>query len=274
MATDLGAQFRALHRPGQPCLMANAWDVGSAKLLKAAGLQALGTTSAGLAFTLGAPDGVAVTRDMHLAHAEDLVAATGLPISGDLENGYGDSPEECAETVRLAAEAGLAGCGIEDTRLPGTEAYHFELAAERIAAAVAAARSLPGDFVLTARSDVALYDPSGVDEAMRRVRAFAAAGADCVFAPMRADVQAMRQLCAEVVCPVNVLVLGEYMDLGQAGIAALGAARISIGARLAQLSAQLVSDVAKRMLDEGSFADFEGAMSSGRLNAILDGAAP
>ena len=204
MATDLGAQFRALHRPGQPCLMANAWDVGSAKLLKAAGLQALGTTSAGLAFTLGAPDGVAVTRDMHLAHAEDLVAATGLPISGDLENGYGDSPEECAETVRLAAEAGLAGCGIEDTRLPGTEAYPFELAAERIAAAVAAARSLPGDFVLTARSDVALYDPNGVDEAMRRVRAFAAAGADCVFAPMRADVQAMRQLCAEVVCPVNV----------------------------------------------------------------------
>lgn len=269
MTQDLGAAFRALHRKGQPCLMANAWDVGSAKLLKAAGVEALGTTSAGFAFALGEPDGVAVTRDMHLAHAQDLVAATGLPISGDLENGYGDSPEDCAETVRLAAEAGLAGCGIEDTILPGSEAYPFDLAVARIQAAVAAARALPHDFVLTARSDVALYESDGVEEAMRRVRAFAAAGADCVFAPMGAHVAAQRALCAEVACPVNILVLGDYMALGRAGIAALGAARISIGARLAQLSAQMVTDVAGRMLSEGTFLDFEKAMPSGTLNAIL-----
>lgn len=269
MRTDLGATFRALHCKGQPLLMTNAWDVGSAKLLQAAGVQALGTTSAGFAFTLGAPDGQAVTRDMHLAHAADLVAATGLPISGDLENGYGDSPEACAETVRLAAEAGLAGCGIEDTALPGTEAYPFDLAVERIEAAVAAARALPGDFVLTARSDVALYDPSAVDEAMRRARAFAAAGADCVFAPMAGHVAAQRALCAEVKCPVNILVLGEYMQLGRNGLADLGAARISIGARLAQLSAQMVTDVARRMQDEGSFMDFDRAMPSDVLNDIL-----
>ena len=138
---DPGATFRALHRPGDPFVLANAWDAGSARVLAALGAQAIGTTSAGFAFTLGLPDGARISRDQALAHAGGLVAATSLPVSGDLENGYGETPDEVAETIRLAAEAGLAGASIEDTDLPGSGAYWFDLAVERVRAASAAARA-------------------------------------------------------------------------------------------------------------------------------------
>jgi 2-methylisocitrate lyase-like PEP mutase family enzyme len=267
--TDLGATFRDLHRPGDPVLMPNPWDMGTGKLMKAAGAQALGTTSAGVAFAIGHPDGEAVTRDLHLAHAEDLVAATGLPISGDLENGYGDAPEDVAETVRLAAEAGLAGCGIEDTRLPGTEPYAFDLAVERIRAAVAAARALPRDFVLTARTDVTLLGTHGADEAVRRLLAFAEAGADCLFAPMPGDLDAQKRLTAATDVPVNVLAIGDYRALGRSGIAALGAARISIGAGLTRVTAQVVMQSTTQMLEQGDFTPLDAGMPFYTLDPIL-----
>ena len=126
MTHDPGAALRALHRPGDPFVLANAWDVGSARVLAALGAQAIGTTSAGFAFTLGLPDGARITRDQALAHAAELAAATPLPVSGDLENGYAAAPEGVAETIRLAAEAGLGGASIEDTDLPGAGAYPFD----------------------------------------------------------------------------------------------------------------------------------------------------
>ncbi|HVG48974.1 MAG TPA: isocitrate lyase/phosphoenolpyruvate mutase family protein, partial [Rubellimicrobium sp.] len=139
---DPGPAFRGLHRPGDPFILANAWDMGSARLLAALGAQAIGTTSAGFAFTRGLPDGARITRDEALAHAADLVAATPLPVSADLENGYAADPEGLAETVRLAEAAGLAGFSIEDTDLPGEGAYPFDLAVERIRAAASATRAL------------------------------------------------------------------------------------------------------------------------------------
>ena len=145
--------FRDLHKPGQPFILANAWDIGSARVLKSMGAQAIATSSAAHAFTLGRPDGLGVSRDEALAHAEDLVAATGLPVQGDFENGWGDDPDTVAETVRLAGEAGLAGICIEDIKLPSPDAYGREFAIERIKAAASAARALPNDFVLTARAD-------------------------------------------------------------------------------------------------------------------------
>ena len=139
MRHDPGPAFRALHRPGNPFILANAWDVGSARMLAALGAEAIATSSAAHAFTLGRPDGGHVTRDEALAHAQELVAATSVPVSGDFENGFGDAPETCAQTVRLAAEVGLAGISIEDTELPDSGAYAFDLAVERIRAAAAAA---------------------------------------------------------------------------------------------------------------------------------------
>lgn len=152
MTQDIGARFRALHRPGNPFILANAWDIGSAKMLAALGAEAIATSSAAHAFTLGRPDGQ-ISRDEALTHAQDLVAAVSVPMSGDFENGFGESPETVAETVRLAAEVGLAGISIEDTDLPGAKPYAFDLAVEHIRAAAAAARALPGDFVLVARTD-------------------------------------------------------------------------------------------------------------------------
>ena len=177
---DPGPAFRAMHRPGDPFILANAWDRGSARMLAALGAQALATSSAAHAFTLGRPDGGTVSRDEALAHAADLVSATPLPVSGDFENGFGKAPETCAETVRLAAEAGLAGISIEDTDLPGAGAYDRAFAVDRIRAAAAAARSLPRDFVLVARADGVMTGGYGFEEALARVTAFASAGADCV----------------------------------------------------------------------------------------------
>ncbi|TMV79561.1 isocitrate lyase/phosphoenolpyruvate mutase family protein, partial [Thioclava sp. BHET1] len=181
MTQDPGADFRALHRPGQPFILVNVWDAGSARMMAALGAQALATSSAAQAFTLGRPDGGTITRDEALAHAEMLVAATPLPVSGDLENGFGAAPETCAETVRLAAEVGLAGISIEDTALPGDAPYEFDLAVERMRAAAAAARALPRDFMLIARADGVMLGHYGLEEALRRIRAFDAAGADGLY---------------------------------------------------------------------------------------------
>ncbi len=151
MTREIGAKFRALHQPGNPFILANAWDVGSARMLAALGAPAIATSSAAHAFTLGRPDMGHVSRDEALSHACAIAAAVNVPVSGDFENGFGEAPETCAETVRLAAEAGIAGISIEDTALPSATPCAFDLAVERIRAA--AARALPGDFVLVARAD-------------------------------------------------------------------------------------------------------------------------
>ncbi|WP_010139289.1 isocitrate lyase/PEP mutase family protein, partial [Oceanicola sp. S124] len=164
---DPAPAFRALHRRGEPFVLANAWDAGSARMLAALGAEAIGTSSAAFGFTLGRPDGN-ITRDEALAHASALVAATPLPVSGDFENGFGDAPEIVAETVRLAAEAGLAGISIEDNPSGGATSYDRALSVERIRAAAAAARALPRDFVLVARADGVMNGTYDMDEALAR----------------------------------------------------------------------------------------------------------
>lgn len=249
-----GPAFRALHKPGNPFVLANAWDSGSAKLLAALGAQAIGTTSAGHGFTLGLPDMGQMTRDQALNHATDLVAATPLPVSGDFENGFGAAPDVVAETIRLAAEAGLAGCSIEDTALPGIEAYDFDLSVERIKAAVAAARALPRDFVLTARADGIMNGQYDSDEAIRRLQAFEAAGADCLYAPAPKSFDDLKRICTSVSAPVNALAIGKYTKYSHAEYAAIGVARISLGSALSRYIHQAIIDGAQPIFEAGDFS--------------------
>jgi 2-methylisocitrate lyase-like PEP mutase family enzyme len=269
MAHDPGADLRALHRPGDPFVLMNAWDAGSARVLAALGAAAIGTTSAGFAFTLGLPDGARITRDQALAHAADLVAATPLPVSGDLENGYGESPDEVAETVRLAAEAGLGGASIEDTDLPDTGAYWYGLAVERVQAAAAAARALPRDFVLVARADGLLTGSYDLTEAVRRLEAFAEAGADCVYAPGLPDLPAVRRVCGAVGVPVNVLTTGPLLVHSRTALAAAGVARISLGSGLARVAQAALLRSAREILDGGEFRSLAAAAPGGEINQLL-----
>ena len=269
MGTDPGAALRVLHRPGDPFVLMNAWDAGSARLLAALGAQAIGTTSAGFAFTRGLPDGARITRDDALAHAEALVAATSLPVSGDLENGYGEAPEHVAETVRLAAEAGLAGASIEDTDLPGSGAYWFQHALERIRAAVSAARALPRDFVLVARADGLMTGAYDLTEAVRRAEAFAEAGADCVYVPLLPDLAAVRRLCAAVPVPVNVLTAGPLARSTRAALAEAGVGRISLGSGLARVAHRATVEAARAILDNGDFSALATGMPGTEVDALL-----
>ncbi len=266
---DPGADFRALHQPGNPFILANAWDRGSAKMLAALGAKALATSSGAHAFTLGLPDAGTITRDQALSHAADLVSATPLPVSGDFENGFGQAPETVAETVRLAAEVGLAGISIEDTDLPGTDPYDFELAVDRIRAAASAARALPRDFVLVARADGILTGQYDLAEALRRLHAFDAAGADCLYAPLpksRADIQ---RICNEIKKPVNVLVAGHASSIPYSDLAAMGVARISLGAALARLTHQTIIDAANAMFDHGDFSPLANLAPASIVDPML-----
>ena len=265
---DIGAEFRALHRKGDPFLLANAWDKGSARMMQALGVPAIATTSAGHAFSEGRVDGGTLTRDEALGHAQDLVSAVTVPVSGDFENGFGEAPDEVAQTIRLAFEAGLAGCSIEDTALPEFTSYDFDLAVERIRAATAAARALPRDFILVARADGVMLGNYDGDAAIRRIQAYEAVGADCVYVPAPPDVDALRRIIASVSVPVNVLTSGQYSTLTQADFARMGAARLSTGGALARLAYGAAIDAARAMLG-GDFNGLARAMAERDMNALL-----
>lgn len=267
--TDIAATFRALHVKGDPCLMVNVWDRGSAKMMAAMGAKALATSSAAHAFVLGRPDGGTLTRDEALAHAADIVGATDLPVQGDFENGFGEAPDVCAETVRMAADAGLAGICIEDTALPDQSAYAFELAVERIAAASAAAKALPHDFVLTARADGILTGAYDTDEALRRLLAFEAAGADCLYAPLPPDMAALARICAATTAPVNALVAGPFNRQTQSSFAKIGVARLSLGSSLARVTHRALYDAGLEMFGEGRFDALQNGIDSDRIDALL-----
>ena len=258
--------FRALHVPGDPFILPNAWDIGSAKILAALGARALATTSAGHAFTLGLPDMGHVSRDEALAHAADLVAATPLPVSADLENGYGEAPEIVAETVRLAIEIGLCGLCIEDTALPDTAPYPFELALERIRCAVVAAG---GKIVLVARADGVMNAHYDCDEAIRRLQAFSSVGADVLYAPMLPHIADLRRLCTLVDKPVNALVSGNFTNVCLSDFAAAGAARISIGSALARVTHAVTAECGRAMFDRGDFSGLTAGAKGGEIDALL-----
>ena len=266
---DPGPAFRALHVPGDPFVLANAWDAGSARTLAALGARAIGTSSSAHAFTLGLPDGAHVGRDAALQHASDLVAATALPVSADLENGYGDEPDTVAETVRLACEAGVAGLSIEDIRLPGSEAYPFELTVERIRAAAAAARALPRDVVLLARADGVMTGAYDVDEGIRRLRAFEAAGADALYLPLPPGMDDVRRICASVSRPVNALAAGGFTEVSLAEFARAGVARVSLGSALARVTHRVLVDAATAMFERGDFGALSRGISGDRVDELL-----
>lgn len=245
--------FKALHVKGAAFVIPNPWDVGSARVLAALGAQALATTSSGHAFTMGRPDQGTVTRDEALAHAQDIVAATSLPVSGDFENGFGDDPEAVAETVRLAAEVGLSGISVEDATLPEAGAYDADLAVERVKAGVAAARALDRPFVFCARADGWLNKVYDADEALRRIAAFDAAGADLLYAPGLKEPDLVRMVAATD-APVNALAAGRGAAISRARYAEIGVARVSVGGALARRAQKALIDAARAMLEEGDFA--------------------
>lgn len=261
--------FRDLHQPGNPFILANAWDRGSAKMLAALGAQAIATSSAAHAFTLGRPDGGTITRDEALAHAQDLISAVDVPVSGDFENGFGDAPETCAETVRLSAEVGLAGICIEDTALPSDTAYPRDLAIERIRAAAAAARALPGDFVLCARADGVMTGAYDMDEAIARIQGYEAAGADCVYIPVPPDFAALQRICTSVSVPVNALVAGPMTLHSRAAFADAGVARLSLGSALARVTHRAIHDAARTMFDTGDFTPLGHSIPGAEIDKLL-----
>jgi len=261
--------FQDLHQAG--CfVIPNPWDAGSARMMAAAGAKALATTSAGFAFTLGRPDMGHVTRDEALAHAETIVAASDLPVSGDLENGFADDPGDVAQTVRLAAEAGLSGGSIEDTRMaPGNPAYPFDLAVDRIRAAASAVSALGRPFVLCARADGVMNGSYDLDEAIRRIEAFETAGADLLYVPAPPGVDELRRVLGAVSKPVNALAAGPLRRLSVTDFAALGVRRISLGSTLARVTHAAIRDCMREIVDEGRFAGLEAAAAGAEIDAML-----
>jgi 2-methylisocitrate lyase-like PEP mutase family enzyme len=266
--THPGTIFRALHVAGQPFIMANVWDKGSAKMLQSMGAKALATSSAAHAFTVGRVDGGTLTRDEALAHAYDILSVATVPVQGDFENGFGDSPEDCAQTVRMAGEIGLAGICIEDTILPGDTPYAYDLAVDRIRAAASAARALPHDFVLTARADGIMIGTYDTDTAIKRLQGFADAGADCLYAPMPPDMAGLTRICTAVNKPVNALIAGEFAGQSMGDFAAAGVARLSLGSALARVTHRAIYDTAREMFD-GQFSTLRNGISSDIIDRMM-----
>ncbi|MCF6320201.1 MAG: isocitrate lyase/phosphoenolpyruvate mutase family protein [Rhizobiaceae bacterium] len=262
--------FRDLHVPGKPFILANAWDAGSAKILAALGAKAIATTSAGHAFTLGLKDMGNISRQQSLEHSRQLVEATNLPVSGDLENGYGHSPQDVATTIVAAAQAGLAGCCIEDTRLPTSEPYEFSFAVERIEAAIQAARSIEGDFVLAARADGVMTGKYNTDEAIRRLKAFEGVGADVLYAPLPPSLEELGRICKSVNAPVNALAAGKFAKYTVQDFANIGVARISLGSALSRVTHTAIINSARQMFENGDFSSFLGKVNAGEVEALFD----
>jgi 2-methylisocitrate lyase-like PEP mutase family enzyme len=260
--------FRALHVPGDPFVIPNPWDAGSARMLAGLGAKALATTSSGYAFTLGRADMGHVSRDEMLAHCEAIVAATPLPVSADLENCYAATPEGVAETVRMAAEVGLAGCSIEDTALPSDDSYDFDEALERVRAAIDAARGLGFPFTLTARADGFLNRAYDAAEAVRRLEAFTAAGADVIYAPML-PMEDVAAVCARTGTPYNALAAGKFSQISLAEFATAGVARISVGGSLSRLACTALRDCAAAMFGSGDFSALGSSMAGGEVETLL-----
>lgn len=263
--------FRDLHQSGSPFILANAWDGGSARMLAAMGAKAIATSSAAHAFTLGVPDMGNVSRKDALDHAEDLMKATPLPLSADLENGFGPTAQDVAKTIEMAAEIGLAGAGIEDTDLPSEQPYAFERAVERVEAAVHAARAAKRDFVLTARADGVMLGTYDLDEAIRRIQAFEKIGADCVYVPVPGDLEAQARICKSVSVPVNALATGDFLAHNVQDFAKIGVARISLGSSLARATHRIIFDAGKAMFGAGDFSPMRHTLGASQVDPILAG---
>jgi 2-methylisocitrate lyase-like PEP mutase family enzyme len=257
--------FRALHRKGDPLLLPNPWDAGSARILASLGFAALATTSSGFAATLGRPDG-RVSREESLGSAALIVAATDLPVSADLENGFADQPAEVAQTVAGAIEAGLAGCSIEDFS-GGTEApiYDHGLAADRIAAAAQVAHEGPVRLVLTARAENYLRGNPDLTDTIARLQRYQQAGADVLYAPGLTRPDDIRALVSSVDLPVNVLALAGGPNVAE--LADLGVARISVGGAFAWVAIDALATAARELRESGTLGYLDQARSGAAIAA-------
>lgn len=247
------ADFLKLHVKGAPLLLGNAWDQGSARVLAHLGCRAVATSSAAFAMTLGRLD-YGVTRTEAIAHGRALVEAVDVPVSADLENGFGTTADDAAETIRLAAEAGLAGGSIEDSSGdPKAPILDLALSVARVAAAVKAARQATGGFVLTARAEGFLHGEKDLASIIRRLKAFEDAGADVLFAPGLPSLDAVAEVCAMVTKPVNVMIAPRFTSATVAQFAKAGAARLSFGGGLFLTAYGALHDAAAAALSQGKF---------------------
>lgn len=268
--TEKASAFRALHEREGAFIIPNPWDVGTARLLASAGFEALATTSAGYAFSVGQRDNT-IGRDRMMAHVAEIAAATDLPVSADLENGFGDDPETVAETVRLGAAAGLVGCSIEDSvNRPGEPLYDHGLAAERVLAAVEAARSLEIPFTLTARAENFLVGRPDLEDAIRRLQAYQEAGADVLFAPGLRTRDDIAAVVRSVDRPVNVVMGLQSVQLSLAELAELGVKRVSVGSALSRAVLGAFLSAAREMRERGTFTFAEEAVNFREISAMFE----
>ena len=268
---EKAVSFVALHKAAGAFVIPNSWDAGSARILAAVGFEALATTSAGLAFALGRRDAEGLlSRDDALANAAVIVQATDLPVSADLEDGFGPRPEDVAETIRQAAAIGLVGCTIEDTTADPAHPIHgFSLSVERVSAAVEAAEAIPFPFTLTARAENFLFGRPDLDDTIRRLRAFEDAGANVLYAPGLPDLDAIRAVCAAVSRPVNVIAGLAGNRYSVAELAGAGVKRISLGSTLARAALGALARAAREIRDHGTFYFTDDAMPFAEANALM-----
>lgn len=266
-----GTALKALHEREGIFVIPNPWDAGSAKLLASLGFEALATTSAGLAFMLGKPDGQgAVTREETIKNVEDIVAATALPVSADLENGYGDEPEACAATILQAAKTGLVGGSIEDaTGHPDNPIYPFELSVERVRAAAQAAHSLPFPFTFTARAENLIYGRIDLKDTIKRLVAYAEAGADVLFAPgLKSKEEIETVVKAVAPKPVSVVMGLGNVIFSLDELAQMGVRRVSLGSSLSRAAYGSFYFAAQEIREKGTFSFAKDAIAYAELNRI------
>jgi 2-methylisocitrate lyase-like PEP mutase family enzyme len=261
--------FYALHHGSKAFIIPNPWDRGSARLLAHLGFKALATTSMGYAFSIGQRDGT-LSRDQTFANAADLASATDLPVSADLENGFGDSPEEVAETIRLTTQTGIVGGSIEDASgNPDAPIYDIGLAVARVEAAVAAAKSLPYKFTLTARAENYLHGRPDLDDTIKRLQAFEKADADVLYAPGLRAREDIARLVGALSRPVNVVMGLSGVQLSLDELSAMGVKRISVGSSLARAAQGAFMRAARVMHDKGTFSYATDAATPKEMTAIF-----
>ncbi|HEX9408087.1 MAG TPA: isocitrate lyase/phosphoenolpyruvate mutase family protein [Methylomirabilota bacterium] len=268
--SDKATRFRALHQ-GPAFVIPNPWDAGSARILAGLGFQALATSSGASAGILGRRDGQ-VLRDEALAHARAIVEATDLPVSADLEKGFGDAPAMAAETIRLAAGVGLVGGSIEDsTGDKDKPLYDIAQATERVVAAVQAARALSFPFTLTARAEGFLRGKPDLDDVIRRLQAFEKAGADVLMSPGLPDLESVRKVCSALSKPFNFMVGIKGKSFTVAGLAGAGVKRISLASSLYRMAMTGLVDAAREVKDKGTFGYLDRSLATPDLNAFMQG---
>ena len=266
---EKGVVFRALHERESAFIIPNPWDVGTARLLAHLGFEALATTSAGYAFSIGQRDNT-VGRDKMMAHVRDIVAATDLPVSADLENGFGDDPETVAETIRLAAAAGLVGGSIEDsTTRRDDPIYELDRAAERVRAAADVARALPFAFTLTARAENYLFGLRDLNDTIKRLQTYQEAGADVLYAPGLVTKEDIAAVVSSLDRPINVLMGLASVSLSLAELSEIGVKRVSVGSVLSRVALGAFLRAAQEMRDQGTFIFAEEAVSFRDISAMF-----